>query len=467
MESSANYMAPPGDGGTAPSGFLHQTVRLISTLFGSCRSRTLAVNGRRLRVLRQIAEGGYSYVLLAQEGSGATVAVKQMLLQTAEARAGARREVEMHLAFTSHGSATNPHIMPLLDYSIERIDGEGRERALLVFPFYARGTLQDVLLRQLSNASSSSAFFDEATALHYIAGAAAGVAAMHARSPPWAHRDVCPRNICISDSGDAVLIDLGSAVPARVPLRTRLDALRAQEEASIHSSQPYRAPELWDPPSGGAAALDEKVDIWSLGATLYALLFGYSPFESQRGDDGSLRIAECSHVRTLAGVTFPLRPPASDAVKEFILAMLAPEPSARPSAAAVAERARELLAGLAAGGSGAGSGFVAVSISGGSSAGSAARPGLPAHAAASSRVAVAGDGYAALGSPVPAARPGKGYPTAGAGAPVGGGAISRAAVGGAAVVSGPAGHGHEESDFNPFAAVAAATSSSRSSGAAP
>lgn len=441
-------MAPPGDGNAAPSGFVHQSLRLISTLFGSCRSRTLTVNGRRLRVLRQIAEGGYSYVFLAQEGSGTTVAVKQMLLQTAEARAGARREVEMHLAFTSHGSATNPHIMPLLDYSIERIDGEGRERALLVFPFYSRGTLQDVILRQLGN--GSSAFFDEATALHYIAGAAAGVAAMHARSPPWSHRDVCPRNICISDSGDAVLIDLGSAVPARVPLRTRLDALRAQEEASIHSSQPYRAPELWDPPSGGAAALDEKVDVWSLGATLYALLFGYSPFESQRSDDGSLRIAECSHVRTLAGVSFPLRPAAGDAVKEFILAMLAPEPAARPSAAGVAERARELLAGMATG-SGAGSGFVAVSIGAGASAGSGARPQA---APAAARAVVAGDGYAALGSPVPAARPGKAGAVAGA---AGGGAISRAAVGGAAVVSG---HGHEESDFNPFAAVAAATASS-------
>ena len=50
----------------------------------------------------------------------------------------------------------------------------------------------------------------------------------------------------------AVLIDLGSAAPARVSLPTRGDALRLLETAQAHSSPPYRAPELWDPPTGGA-----------------------------------------------------------------------------------------------------------------------------------------------------------------------------------------------------------------------
>jgi hypothetical protein len=47
-----------------------------------------------------------------------------------------------------------------------------------------------------------------------------------------------------------VLIDLGS--PARVELPTRADALRLAETAAAHSSAPYRPPELWDPPRGGA-----------------------------------------------------------------------------------------------------------------------------------------------------------------------------------------------------------------------
>lgn len=42
---------------------------------------------------------------------------------------------------------------------------------------------------------------------------------------------------------------------------------------------PYRAPELFDVKTG--KTLDEKVDIWSLGCTLYAVAYGFSPFETE------------------------------------------------------------------------------------------------------------------------------------------------------------------------------------------
>ena len=40
---------------------------------------------------------------------------------------------------------------------------------------------------------------------------------------------------------------------------------------------PYRAPELFDVPSD--STIDERTDVFSLGATLYAMAFYYSPFE--------------------------------------------------------------------------------------------------------------------------------------------------------------------------------------------
>jgi serine/threonine kinase 16 len=40
---------------------------------------------------------------------------------------------------------------------------------------------------------------------------------------------------------------------------------------------PFRAPELFDPPVG--SELNEKVDVWSLGCTLFAMAYGHSPFE--------------------------------------------------------------------------------------------------------------------------------------------------------------------------------------------
>ena len=47
---------------------------------------------------------------------------------------------------------------------------------------------------------------------------------------------------------------------------------------------PYRAPELFDVKTG--TVVDTKVDIWSLGCTLYACLVGKSPFEMRSDETG-------------------------------------------------------------------------------------------------------------------------------------------------------------------------------------
>ena len=47
---------------------------------------------------------------------------------------------------------------------------------------------------------------------------------------------------------------------------------------------PYRAPELFDVKTG--SVIDTKVDLWSLGCTLYACLTGKSPFEARSEETG-------------------------------------------------------------------------------------------------------------------------------------------------------------------------------------
>ena len=107
-------------------------------------------------------------------------------------------------------------------------------------------------------------------------GVCAAVRVLHEHAPePYAHRDIKAANVML-DGDEAVLIDFGSAVPARVTCKNRQEALRlqaiststgcsqsiahAQDEAAQHSFMPYRAPELLEPTTG--TQVTEATDIW-------------------------------------------------------------------------------------------------------------------------------------------------------------------------------------------------------------
>jgi serine/threonine kinase 16 len=101
----------------------------------------------------------------------------------------------------------------------------------------------------------------------------------------YAHRDIKPGNIMIDDDGRTpILMDLGSLAPAPTPITSRSLAIAVQDTAAEHSTMPYRAPELFDVKTG--SVIDTKVDIWSLGCTMYACLVGKSPFEARSDETG-------------------------------------------------------------------------------------------------------------------------------------------------------------------------------------
>lgn len=96
----------------------------------------------------------------------------------------------------------------------------------------------------------------------------------------------------LSDDGiTPILMDFGSALPARIPIPNRQVALTQQDLAAEHCSMPFRAPELFDVKTG--QDLTEAVDIWSLGCTLFAMAFGTSPFETAQQSEhgGSVAMA--------------------------------------------------------------------------------------------------------------------------------------------------------------------------------
>lgn len=108
----------------------------------------------------------------------------------------------------------------------------------------------------------------------------------------YAHRDIKPANIMLDDPDPSfsttdpkpILMDLGSIAAAPTPITSRSQALLVQDTAAEHSTMPYRAPELFDVKTG--SIIDTKVDIWSLGCTMYACLVGKSPFEARSDETG-------------------------------------------------------------------------------------------------------------------------------------------------------------------------------------
>ncbi|EKD17229.1 serine/threonine kinase 16 [Drepanopeziza brunnea f. sp. 'multigermtubi' MB_m1] len=100
----------------------------------------------------------------------------------------------------------------------------------------------------------------------------------------YAHRDIKPGKQRDREDDEPILMDLGSLAPSPTPITSRSLALAVQDQAAEHSTMPYRAPELFDVKTG--STVDTKVDIWSLGCTLYACLVGKSPFEMRSDETG-------------------------------------------------------------------------------------------------------------------------------------------------------------------------------------
>ncbi|GER38621.1 serine/threonine protein kinase 3 [Striga asiatica] len=333
------------------------------------------INENRFRIVRQLGEGGFAYVYLVKEllpdpsnpsngiaakikdpthvsGDG-TYAMKKVLIQNCEQLELVREEIRVSSQFS------HPNLLPLLDHAIIEVKEENyvkkslilldsrflnpsqgqswKHEAYLLFPVHLDGTLLDN-----AKATKAKEFFSTSDVLQLFRQMfegtlsvddfqlCAGLKHMHSFDPPYAHNDVKPGNVLVTyrkgQSPLAILMDFGSARPARKQIRSRSEALLLQEWASEHCSAPFRAPELWDCPSH--ADIDERTDIWSLGCTLYAIMYGESPFEyALEESGGSLQLAIVN-----AQVKWPVgpNPPYPDALHQFVKWMLQPQATVRP-----------------------------------------------------------------------------------------------------------------------------------------
>ncbi|MCB0167809.1 MAG: PD40 domain-containing protein [Anaerolineae bacterium] len=108
---------------------------------------------------------------------------------------------------------------------------------------------------------------NEAITLDYILQVGEAVSYLHRQNPPIIHRDIKPQNIKITPDGRAVLVDFGIAKVIIGDGRTRTGAQAA-------------TPGFSPPEQYSGAGTTPRSDLYSLGATLYAVLTGEYPPDS-------------------------------------------------------------------------------------------------------------------------------------------------------------------------------------------
>ena len=169
---------------------------------------------------------------------------------------------------------------------------------------------------------------DEATALDICIAATEGLAAAHAES--IIHRDIKPDNIMVPKSKNGLLLvkkaklaDLGLA-------RCDEGGQSLTGSQSMMGTPGYMAPEQAE----DAKNAQKPADVFSMGATLYALLCGTPPFTGSTPMQAILAAIQKPHVPVLQ-----LRPDISAATSAVIEECLLKDPARRmPDADALLER---------------------------------------------------------------------------------------------------------------------------------
>ena len=284
----------------------------------------------RFELRREIGEGGMGIVYEALDReSGAKVALKT--LRQRDATSLYRFKQEFREAQDFH----HPNLVALGDliaddgqwyFTMELVDGvdftsyvcevsEGGTRGGAVDP-HARtvkaappsliGKPEPMSIRSIR----AEAPFDEARLRAALIGLGQGLAALHARGK--VHRDIKPSNVLVTRDGRVVLLDFGLLSDANA-----LDPSNA-----IMGTLGYMAPEQAASQTIGPAA-----DLYAVGAMLFEVLTGRTPFEG-----GPIDVLRKKLARAVPPSARSLSPRVPRDLDALCTELMSPDPAKRPSA---------------------------------------------------------------------------------------------------------------------------------------
>ena len=249
----------------------------------------------RYRLERYLGKGGFSEVWLAGDAiTGLRFAIKAGLRNDSDSRIRSFADEYALMFGLNHENLLLPIFFEIYE-----------QMPFLLLP-YCEGGPTTRLIGNLSETAAWKIMHDISSALYYL----------HTRDLPLIHCDVKPSNILSSD-GKYLLADFG--------ICHRADPSPAEAPAGSVGTPAYMAPERFIRHSYPLA----PSDIFSLGATMYELLAGSTPF----GEKGGI---ELHH----GAVLKPIEAEYSDELKALIVRCLNKDAAHRPSPAEIHSLAR-------------------------------------------------------------------------------------------------------------------------------
>lgn len=206
--------------------------------------------GNRYTVMKRLGSGGMAHVYLAKHAVLARPLVLKVLHRTLA------QEPEMRERFRREAEAAARLIHPFICAIADM--GTAGDIEYLAMPYYAGGSLADLLSRRktVSASSAASIAVQVACALDY------------AHRHGVVHRDIKPDNILFDEDGNVALTDFGIAT-AR--FHGRLTA----------SGRAMGTPHYMSPEQAMGKLVDGRSDLYAVGLLLYEMLLGHPPFDGE------------------------------------------------------------------------------------------------------------------------------------------------------------------------------------------
>jgi eukaryotic-like serine/threonine-protein kinase len=221
---------------------------------------------------REVARGGMGRILVAEDlRIGRRVAVKELLGKSPSLAARFEREARV-TARLQH-----PGIVPIYEIGTWP-DGT---------PFYAMRMVEGNTLRQVL--ADKKTLDARLTLLSAVIAAADAIAFAHDKQ--IIHRDITPNNVLVGAYGDTVVIDWGLAKDLSSadsdtedegvgPYRDEARTASLTHAGAVIGTAAYMPPE-----QAIGKAVDERADVYALGALLYHVLAGRPPYAGQATGD--------------------------------------------------------------------------------------------------------------------------------------------------------------------------------------